>query len=152
VIKACQELAVFLLSPVQEPPPFFSGKAKALMCLKCTDCNYLEFRNQERNIDSYNSPQIFHQNIWWLQSKTDELINYLEIYNINPHVLCFSEHHMEEQDLLHLILPGYILGSGVCCQNIRRMVCILVHKTCISAKSILHITVQKRIWKSVPMK
>jgi hypothetical protein len=103
-------------------------------------------------IDSSNSPQIFHQNIRGLWSKTDELINYLEIYNINPHVLCFSEHHMEEQDLLHLTLPGYILEASVCYQNLQKDgVSILVHKTCISAKSILHITAQKRIWKSVPM-
>ena len=122
------------------------------MCLKCIDCNYLGFRNHGRNIDSSTSPQIFHQNIRGLQSKTDELINYIEIYNINPHVLCFSEHHMEEQDLLHLTLPGYILGSSVCCQNPQKDgVYISVHTTCISAKSILHITVQKRIWKSVPM-
>jgi hypothetical protein len=59
--------------------PFFSWKAKALMCLKCIDCNYLEFRNQERNTDSSNSPQIFHPNIRRLQSKTDKLRNYLEI-------------------------------------------------------------------------
>ena len=47
--------------------------------------------------------------------------------NNNPHVLCFSEHHMEEQDLLHLTLPGYILGSSFCRQNLQKGgVCIFV--------------------------
>ena len=36
-----------------------------------------------------------------LRRKTDELTNSSETDNINPHVLCFSEHDMEEQDLLH---------------------------------------------------
>jgi len=30
--------------------------------------------------------------------------------NINPHILCLSEHHMEEHELLHLTLSGYALG------------------------------------------
>jgi len=47
-----------------------------------------------------------------LRSKTDEIINYLETDNIYPHVLHFSERHMEKQDLLHLTLPAYILGSS----------------------------------------
>jgi len=34
--------------------PFFSLKAKAQRCLKCTDCNYPEFRNQGRTVDSSN--------------------------------------------------------------------------------------------------
>ena len=43
-------------------------------------------------------------------SGAKRLIHSLEKDNINPHVLHFSEHHMEEQDLLHLTLPVYILG------------------------------------------
>jgi len=34
--------------------PYFSLKAKAQWCSKCTDCNYLEFRNQDRTVDSSN--------------------------------------------------------------------------------------------------
>jgi hypothetical protein len=99
------------------------------MWLKCIDCNYLEFRNQERNVDSCNSLQTFHKNNMALRSKPDELINSLETDNINPHVLCFSEHHKEEQDMLHLIFPGYILVSTFCHQNLQKdSVCILFHK------------------------
>jgi hypothetical protein len=36
---------------------------------------------------------------------------------------------MEGQDLLHLTLPGYILESSFCCQNLQKGgVCIFVHK------------------------
>jgi hypothetical protein len=44
-----------------------------------------------------------------------KLIGSLEPDNINLHVQCFIEHHIEEQDLLHLTLSGYTLGSSVCC-------------------------------------
>jgi hypothetical protein len=42
--KLCHLLAIRLLSPVQMPP-LVKLKAKAQMCLKCMDCNYLEPRN-----------------------------------------------------------------------------------------------------------
>ena len=63
------------------------------------------------------------------RGKSDELINSFETDNINSHILCFSEHHMEEQHLLHLTMPGYILGSSFCCKNLqKRDVCIFVRK------------------------
>jgi hypothetical protein len=49
----------------------FSLKVKPRKCLRYADCNYLEFRNQDRNVDSNNSPQVFHQNIIRLSNKTD---------------------------------------------------------------------------------
>ena len=52
------------------------------------DCNYLEFRNQARTVDSSLSLQTCHKNIKGIRSKTEELINSLETDNINPHVLC----------------------------------------------------------------
>jgi hypothetical protein len=61
-------------------------------------------------LNSSNSLQIFHHNIRGLGSTTSEFINCLQLLNINPHVLCFSEHHMEELDLLHQTLSGYMLG------------------------------------------
>ena len=95
--------------PVKKSLPLFSLNAKAQRCLKCTDCSYQEFRNQDRIIDSSNSLKIFHQDIRGLSSKTDYLMHYLKTCIINPHILCFSKHHTEEQDLLHLILPGWFL-------------------------------------------
>ena len=74
--------------PVQKAPsPLFSLKAKAQRCLKCADCSYQEFINQDRIVDSSNSLQTFHQDIMGLRSKTDELIQSLETDNSNIHVL-----------------------------------------------------------------
>ena len=64
-----------------------------------------------------------------LRCKTDELINCLETHNINLHVLHFSEHHMEKQELLHLTLPGYILVLSFFRQNLEKGdTCIFVRK------------------------
>ena len=43
---------------------------------------------------------ILHQNIKSIRNKSEELINSLKIDGIDAHILCFSEHHMVEQDLL----------------------------------------------------
>jgi hypothetical protein len=87
----------------------------------------VNFIDQDKNVDLSNSSHIFHQNVRGLRSKSDELIHSFEIDNINPHILCFSEHHVEEQDLLHLTLPGYLLGSGFCCKDLQKGgLCIFV--------------------------
>jgi len=84
-----------------------------------------------------------------LRSKTDELINYLETDNINPHVLHFSEEHMEKHDLLHLTLPGYTLGSSFFHQNLENggMCIFFLVKTCISAKLIISSNCTEKILK-----
>jgi hypothetical protein len=75
--------------------------------------NYLGSKVHSKNADSPISLNIFHQNIRGLRNKCDELIIYsLEIDGIYPHILCLSEHHMVEQDLLHPTLAGYLLGSS----------------------------------------
>jgi hypothetical protein len=90
-----------------------------------------------KNLDSSNSLLIFHQNVRGLRRKSDEL-NSFDMANINSNILCFSERHMEEQDLLHLTLPGDILGSSFRChKTYRREVCaFLFEKIYISTKLI----------------
>jgi len=57
---------------------------------------------------------------------------------------------MEEQDLLYLTLPGYILGSNFCCQNLQNGgVCVFVHKDLYISKIIILHTVKEKIWKFV---
>jgi hypothetical protein len=73
-----------------------------------------------------------------------------EIDGINPHILSLSKHHMVEQDLLHLPLDGYLLGSSFCSKTCRGEVCVfLLRKINVSTKLIFHITVKNRIWKFV---
>jgi hypothetical protein len=57
----------------------------------------LEIHRQ--NAETLNSINIFNQNIRGLRSKSDELLHSFEVDNINPHILCLSEHHMVEQEL-----------------------------------------------------
>jgi hypothetical protein len=82
------------------------------------DCNYLGPKVHSKNVNSINLLNIFHQNIRGLRNKSDELKHSFEIDGINPHILCLSEHHMVGQDLLHLTLDGYSLGSSFCKQNL----------------------------------
>jgi hypothetical protein len=39
-----------------------------------------------------------------MRSKSDKLLHSFEIDNINLHIFCLSEHHMVEQELLHLAM------------------------------------------------
>ena len=97
--------------------------------MRCIDSNNQEFVKDDINTDLSNSIHIFHQNIRGLRNKADELLSYFEIDGISPHILCLSEHHMDEQDLLHLALPGYVLGSCFCRQNLEKGgVCIFICK------------------------
>jgi exonuclease III len=66
----------------------------------------------KQNAESSNSINIFHQNIRGLRSKGDGLIHSFEIDIINPHILCLSEHHVFKEELLHLTMNGYLLGSS----------------------------------------
>jgi exonuclease III len=56
-----------------------------------------------------------------------ELLHSFEIDAINPHILCLREHHMAEQDLLHLSINAYQLGSSFCRKGLQKGgVCIFV--------------------------
>jgi hypothetical protein len=68
----------------------------------------------KQNAESSNSVTIFYQNIRGLRNKSGELICSFEIDTTKPHILCLSEHHIVEQDLLHLSINGYQLGSSFC--------------------------------------
>jgi hypothetical protein len=70
-----------------------------------------------KNVDLSNSS--FERMSGGLRSKIDELVNSFGIDDITSSVLCFIEHHLEEQDLLHVTLLGYSLGSSFCHQLIQ---------------------------------
>ena len=153
------------LSPPCKSLSFFTIKAKVQKCWRYIVCKYLDFREKDGSIDSSILALfiiangkcrfiwfIFHQNVGGLRSKIDELVNCFGIDGINPNVLCFSDHHMEYQDLLHVTLLGYILGSSFCNQHVQEWgVCIFVSKLLISTKLLSDLTVKNRIWKFVPL-
>ena len=81
---------------------------------------FLDFRqcNETRkNVELDNSVTILHQNIRGLRNKSEELINSFEVDKINPHVLCFTEHHLVKQDLLRSNLCGFSLGPSYSCRT-----------------------------------
>jgi hypothetical protein len=74
--------------------------------------------NKEGNIKySHQIPhrkplKIFHQNIRGLGNKANEL--YCHLLEDPPHILCLSEHHLNEQELELVNLTNYSLGASYC--------------------------------------
>jgi hypothetical protein len=55
---------------------------------------------------------VIHQNIRGLGSKSDELLRSTVSTNINPHLICLSEHHLSGQNLSFINIKNYALGSS----------------------------------------
>jgi hypothetical protein len=104
---------------------------------------------KRKNVELDNSLTILLQNIRGLRNKSEELINSFEVDKIHPHDLCYTEHHMVEQDLLLSNFIGYSLGSSYSCHIFQRGgVCIFIRKDIrIGLMSV--IIVRKRILKFV---
>jgi len=58
------------------------------------------------------SLKIFHQNIRGLGNKANEL--YCHLHHHLPHILCLSEHHLSESELILTHLTNYSLGASYC--------------------------------------
>ena len=54
---------------------------------------------------------VIHQNIRGLSSKSDEFICSIVSNNINPHLICLSEHHLTNQNFSVINLENNVLGS-----------------------------------------
>jgi hypothetical protein len=98
--------------------PFLSSKTQR--CLTCIKCSSVVLEVHKKNAGSSNSINIFHQNIRGLRSKNDESILSFEIDHINPHILCSSEHHMVEQELLHFTMNSCLLCFSFCQKDLQR--------------------------------
>jgi exonuclease III len=55
---------------------------------------------------------LIHQNIRGLGSKNDELLCSIVSNNINPHLICLSEHHLSDQKLPFINMQNYVLGTS----------------------------------------
>jgi hypothetical protein len=84
--------------------------------------------NSCKNTDLGISLTVTHQNIRGLSNKNDELICSLTTNQINPHIICFSE-HLSTQNLLFINLenysPGYSFPHN---SNHGGAVCIYIRK------------------------
>jgi hypothetical protein len=81
------------------------------------------------SFDKFNIPLILiHQNIRGLISKTDEIVVSLNLDKISPQILCFSEHHMSENNANLVNIKNYPLGSCFTrCRYQKGGVCIFVY-------------------------
>jgi hypothetical protein len=60
--------------------------------------------------------------------KTNELT--ASLYPNFPHIKCFSEHHLKQNEINHISIDNYNLGANFCKQSFNKDgVSIFVHKT-----------------------
>ena len=60
---------------------------------------------------------LFNQNVQSLTNKIDDLSKILHRNHIDPHFVCFSEHHLKETELSKISLDGYTFATGYCREN-----------------------------------
>jgi len=60
---------------------------------------------------------IFHQKTRPLRHTVDELICWLASINLNPHIICLSEHSSGKQNLLIVNLENYCVASNFSNKN-----------------------------------
>jgi hypothetical protein len=75
------------------------------------------FTKHTRHVND--SRTVIHQNIRGLSNKSGELICSLTSNNINPHLICLSEHYLTSQNLSIINLDSYILGTSYARTNSR---------------------------------
>jgi exonuclease III len=72
--------------------------------------------------------KIYHQNIRGLRCKTNELISHF--HPDYPQLLCFTEHHMQREELQQLSMNEYQLAAYFCrTLPTKGGVCMYVHKS-----------------------
>ena len=72
--------------------------------------------------------EVYYQNICRLGRKSNKLT--ASLYPNFPHIKCFSEHHLKQNELNHISTYNYNLGANFCKQSFNKGgVCIFLHKT-----------------------
>jgi hypothetical protein len=56
--------------------------------------------------------RILHQNIQGLRWKSNEVID--SVYPNLPHILCFTEHHLNQHEINLIQIDSYTLGASFC--------------------------------------
>jgi hypothetical protein len=70
---------------------------------------------------------ISHQNIKGLKGKTNEFLISLPVEA--PHLICFTEHHLKDYELVNTHISKYKLGANYHRKNSKQEgVCIYVHE------------------------
>jgi hypothetical protein len=79
-------------------------------------------------LDKKNIIKVFHQNIRGLRTKYNELLCHLQ--EQSPRVLCLTEHHLVNEEIVLLNLDNYLLGAYYCRNHFKKGgTCIYIHKS-----------------------
>ena len=79
----------------------------------------------DKKDDLNNRFSIYHQDITGLKGKINELL--LSLQAEAPHLICLTEHHLKEYELVNTYIPKYKLGAHYCRHNLKQGgVCIFV--------------------------
>jgi exonuclease III len=62
--------------------------------------------------------KIFHQNVRGITHKTEELL--ISLSQVNPQVLCLTEHHLRHEEISIINLGQYTLGAHYCRRNFKQ--------------------------------
>jgi hypothetical protein len=56
--------------------------------------------------------KIYHQNIYGLKYKINELLG--SLYSNLPHIICISEHHIKYPEINNIVMENYMIGASFC--------------------------------------
>ena len=77
--------------------------------------------------DSKTSLKVYHQNICGLKYKPNELLS--SLFPDYPHIICITEHHLNQFELDNISIDNYNLGASYCRKSsLKGLVCIYVLK------------------------
>jgi len=80
-----------------------------------------------KNDDRNNLFKIYHQNIWGLKGKTNEIM--LSILTEAPHLICLTEHHLKNYEIDATPISNYKLGAKYCRKKLKTGgVCIYIQE------------------------
>jgi hypothetical protein len=72
--------------------------------------------------------QIYHQNIQGINWKSDEILDFF--YPVFPHVVCITEHHLNQYEIVQFHIGNYTLGANYCRHSLKKGgACIFVHNS-----------------------
>jgi hypothetical protein len=61
---------------------------------------------------SQNYLKMYHQNIYGLKSKINELLS--SLYPNLPHIICMSEYHLKYAEINNIVTENYMIGASYC--------------------------------------
>ena len=72
--------------------------------------------------------KVYHQNIRGMKGKLDHLSNFL--YSDPPHIVCLTEHHLNDQEINLIAFDQYKLSAKFCRKHHKNGgSCIFVHES-----------------------